>query len=549
MSASLSVSTATAGSAISEKSRQFGAISAPEHGNAGPELQRHSSTRSSKSLERSTSLGDGYTHPRVDQDQLRQSDDEVPQQDVSADSQTDFVVAWDQTGDPENPRNIPYARKWLIVIIMAMGSGCGTSASSIYTMTYPQLTKEFGVSKLVATVGLSTFIVGLGTGPLFLAPLSEFFGRRIIYIISFASFIIWLIPCAVAQNIETMLIARFFNGLSGSAFLSVAGGTVGDIFDRHQLAAPMMVYTASPFMGPEIGPLIGGFICQYTTWRWVFYVLLLWAGAIGIAIVLFVPETYHPVLLRRKATRLRKETGDDRWIAPIEKLDRSLVQTVLRSIYRPMLLLIFEPMCLNLCIFSAILLGILYLFFGAFQLVFSSVYGFNLWQVGLSFMGLLVGMAIAVASDPLWRRNYARLVRKREQAAGKPEFEPEWRLPPAIVGAPLVTIGLFIFAWTIFPHVHWIAPMIGSLVFGAGTILVYSGIFTFLVESYPLYAASALAANSFLRSSFAGSFPLFGIQTVIPDALHVAYDLRLLRVEKDSVSLDETGYIHHLPSF
>ncbi|KAI1954518.1 hypothetical protein LOZ62_000813 [Ophidiomyces ophidiicola] len=501
MSASLSVSTAAAGSAISEKSRQFGAISAPEHGNAGPELQRHSSTRSSKSLERSTSLGDGYTHPRVDQDQLRQSDDEVPQQDVSADSQTDFVVAWDQTGDPENPRNIPYARKWLIVIIMAMGSGCVTSASSIYTMTYPQLTKEFGVSKLVATVGLSTFIVGLGTGPLFLAPLSE-----------------WVIS------------------LTGISL-------------RHQLAAPMMVYTASPFMGPEIGPLIGGFICQYTTWRWVFYVLLLWAGAIGIAIVLFVPETYHPVLLRRKATRLRKETGDDRWFAPIEKLDRSLVQTVLRSIYRPMLLLIFEPMCLNLCIFSAILLGILYLFFGAFQLVFSSVYGFNLWQVGLSFMGLLVGMAIAVASDPLWRRNYARLVRKREQAAGKPEFEPEWRLPPAIVGAPLVTIGLFIFAWTIFPHVHWIAPMIGSLVFGAGTILVYSGIFTFLVESYPLYAASALAANSFLRSSFAGSFPLFGIQTVIPDALHVAYDLRLLRVEKDSVSLDETGYVHHLPSF
>ncbi|KAI2040865.1 hypothetical protein LOZ16_002298 [Ophidiomyces ophidiicola] len=534
MSASLSVSTAAAGSAISEKSRQFGAISAPEHGNAGPELQRHSSTRSSKSLERSTSLGDGYTHPRVDQDQLRQSDDEVPQQDVSADSQTDFVVAWDQTGDPENPRNIPYARKWLIVIIMAMGSGCVTSASSIYTMTYPQLTKEFGVSKLVATVGLSTFIVGLGGHR---TPISSTIIR-------------------VAQNIETMLIARFFNGLSGSAFLSVAGGTVGDIFDRHQLAAPMMVYTASPFMGPEIGPLIGGFICQYTTWRWVFYVLLLWAGAIGIAIVLFVPETYHPVLLRRKATRLRKETGDDRWFAPIEKLDRSLVQTVLRSIYRPMLLLIFEPMCLNLCIFSAILLGILYLFFGAFQLVFSSVYGFNLWQVGLSFMGLLVGMAIAVASDPLWRRNYARLVRKREQAAGKPEFEPEWRLPPAIVGAPLVTIGLFIFAWTIFPHVHWIAPMIGSLVFGAGTILVYSGIFTFLVESYPLYAASALAANSFLRSSFAGSFPLFGIQSrwtavlaVIPDALHVAYDLRLLRVEKDSVSLDETGYVHHLPSF
>lgn len=65
----------------------------------------------------------------------------------------------------------------------------------------------------------------------------------------------WLVPCAVAKNTETMLIARFFNGLSGSAFLSVAGGTVGDMFDRHELAFPMMLYTASPFVGPEVGPL------------------------------------------------------------------------------------------------------------------------------------------------------------------------------------------------------------------------------------------------------------------------------------------------------
>lgn len=72
---------------------------------------------------------------------------------------------------------------------------------------------------------------------------------------SFTFFLIWLIPCAVAQNIQTMIVSRFFNGLAGSAFLSVAGGTVGDLFDRHELSAPMMLYTASPFIGPEVGPL------------------------------------------------------------------------------------------------------------------------------------------------------------------------------------------------------------------------------------------------------------------------------------------------------
>lgn len=83
----------------------------------------------------------------------------------------------------------------------------------------------------------------------------KFYGRRKIYIVSFFLFLIWLIPCAVAKNIQTMLVCRFFNGLAGSAFLSVAGGTVGDLFDRHELGFPMMLYTASPFIGPEVGPL------------------------------------------------------------------------------------------------------------------------------------------------------------------------------------------------------------------------------------------------------------------------------------------------------
>lgn len=136
-------------------------------------------------------------------------------------------------------------------------------------------------------------------------------------------------------------------------------------------------------------------------------------------------------LLRRKAQRLRKETGDDRWKAPIEKMQRSVAETVLRSMYRPLLLLTLEPMCLNLCIFSAILLGILYLFFGAFQLVFASVYGFSLWQRGLCFMGLFVGMVFAILSDPIWRKNYARLERNYQASTDKnDEFQPEWRLPP-----------------------------------------------------------------------------------------------------------------------
>ncbi|KAJ5779186.1 hypothetical protein N7457_006906 [Penicillium paradoxum] len=485
--------------------RTFAPINSPIADERDAPLQKKRSNASraatSKSLERSWSLNDGVSigGHRVDEAAVAHDD-------------AAYTVGWEEN-DPNNPRNMHTARRWLIVCIISMGSLCVTCTSSIYTTTYTQLMSEFGCSRIVATLGLSFFIWGLGIGPLVLSPLSEFYGRRNIYIISFSLFLVWLVPCAVAKNTETMLVSRFINGVVGSAFLSVAGGTVGDLFDRHELALPMMLYTASPFVGPEVGPLVGGFINAFTSWRWSFYVLLIWTGVLLVSMILFVPETYHPVLLRHKAQKLREETGDDRWIAPIERLNRSVTKTVLRSMYRPVLLLILEPMCLCLCIFSAILLGILYLFFGAFQLVFSEVYGLSLWQRGLCFLGIFVGMVIAILSDPIWRRNYDRLERNYRKAANNvDDFQPEWRLPQAILGGPLVTIGLFMFSWTIYPNVHWIVPIIGSGLFGAGMILVFSGIFTFLVDAYPTFAASALAANSFTRSSFGGIFPLFGIQ-------------------------------------
>jgi multidrug resistance protein len=311
--------------------------------------------------------------------------------------------------------------------------------------------------------------MGLGTGPMALSPLSEFYGRRPIYLASFTLFIIWLIPSAVANNMATMLIARFFDGLSGSAFLSVAGGTVGDLFDRESLQGPMMIYTAAPFVGPSLGPLVGGYINENVSWRWTYYVLLIWSGANLLAIVLFVPETYHPVLIAKKAKQKRKETGDERWKSPLEKSNKSIRQTLKVSLYRPFQLLFLEPMVLNLCLFSAILLGILYLYFGSFALVFRTNHHFTLSQIGLSFLGIFVGMVLGILTDPLWHKNYVRLVNNREKAGGEPGgSEPEFRLPPSILGAPLVTIGLFWFAWTTYSSVHWIVPIIASTFFGMG---------------------------------------------------------------------------------
>lgn len=179
-----------------------------------------------------------------------------------------FMVSYDGDDDPVNPKNKKNATKWCIVIILALGSFCVTSASSLYTTTYGGMTREFGSSRIINTLGLSTFVFGLGIAPMVLGPLSEFYGRRIIYLVAFGGFFVFLIPCAVAQNIETMLVVRFFDGFFGSAFLSVAGGTVGDMFTKDTLQAPMLIYSASPFLGPATAPVFGGFINSNVSWRW-----------------------------------------------------------------------------------------------------------------------------------------------------------------------------------------------------------------------------------------------------------------------------------------
>jgi hypothetical protein len=175
-----------------------------------------------------------------------------------------------------------------------------------------------------------------------------------------------------------------------------------------------------------------------------FYVLIIWAVIMWLSIFLLVPETYHPVLLRRKAIMLRAETGDERYQAPIERLTRSITMTVITSCYRPFQLLFFEPMCLLICLLSAVLLGILYLFFGAFPLVFGNGHGFELWQIGLTFLGIFVGMMVGVASDVIWKKRYAELVRKYSEETGiENNSEPEFRLTATIVGAWVVPIALF----------------------------------------------------------------------------------------------------------
>lgn len=222
---------------------------------------------------------------------------------------------------------------------------------------------------MIATLGVTTYVLGFAFGPLVWAPMSEARGRRPVYLISWSVFTIFQIPCALAKNSTTLIVARLIAGTFGSSPLANAGGSLADIWLPHERGKAMSLFAAAPFLGPVLGPIVGGFLSQYVSWRWTFWLSLIYASVIMLDLVFLVPETYTKALLEAKARKLRKETGNEKLRAASEINKQSMVELYRVSLLRPWRMFC-EPIVLLFSIYVAILYGILYLLFVAFPIIF-----------------------------------------------------------------------------------------------------------------------------------------------------------------------------------
>ena len=314
---------------------------------------------------------------------------------------------------------------------------------------------------------------------------------------------------AGSQNIQTLVILRFFAGAFGSSPLTNAGGVIADMFSASQRGLAISIFAAAPFMGPTLGPIAGGFLGDAAGWRWVEGLMAIFTGALWIIGSLTIPETYAPVLLKKRAAALSKKTGEVyKSKIEVDRGKQSLGQSFKIALSRPWILLIKEPIVLLLTIYMAIIYGTLYMMFAAFPIVFQQERGWSEGIGGLAFLGVAVGMLAAVIytipDNDRYKKAEDMAVEKGELGA-----PPEARLPPALIGSVCIPIGLFIFAWTNYPSIHWIVCIIFTAPFGFGMVLVFLSVMNYLIDAYTIYAASVLAANSVLRSAFGAIFPLF----------------------------------------
>ncbi|ODV95280.1 hypothetical protein PACTADRAFT_43126 [Pachysolen tannophilus NRRL Y-2460] len=429
-------------------------------------------------------------------------------------------VSFDGPNDLADPKNLSSIRKWIITLVISLSALCITMISSCWSMATDHIMEYFHIGHEVSILGISLYVFGFGFGPTFLSPISEYHGRRLTYVGGLFFVVCFQLIASFCDNIGGVLFSRFMTGFSGSAFLSVSSGTISDMFDKDQIGTAMVVYSIMPFLGPSLGPLISAAINSSIYFKWTFHVMLIFSGAVLVAVILLVPETYVPVLIKRKAIRLRKETGNEMLYAPLERTPLTLFQSTILSSKRPLLLLTRDPMMASLCFYSGLIMAIVYMFFVSFPYIFSEVYGFGIIGQGLSFMGLIVGIVFLLPSAPFLQKLYQMQVKRNN---GK--HEPEFRLPQVMIGSVFISIGLFILAWTSFPNCFWIGPLIGSVLYGFGTVLIFTGIFTYTVDAYRLFAASGMAANSLVRSVMAGVFPLFTLQMYEKLGIHWATTL------------------------
>ncbi|KAH9061862.1 MFS polyamine transporter [Lactarius vividus] len=421
------------------------------------------------------------------------------------------IITWNGPNDLNNPQNWSYGYKWFITLICGLLTLNVTFASSAPASSTITIAKEFGSSEEVSYLITSVFLVGYIFGPMFWGPGSELIGRRPVLVATLSCYTLFHLGQALAQNMETVIITRFFAGFFACAPLTISGGIIADIWDPTTRGIATSVFTMNVFLGPVIGPVVGSYVTvTHLGWRWVFWVMMIFAGFCTIFGFAFLPETYEPVLLAQKAKRLRAlnpQKSKDIY-AESEKIEWTTSQLLNRTVLRPLKMLVVEPILLLVTVYLSVIFGVIYSMFEAFPVIFIHIRHLTTPHDGLMFIGIGIGSVIATLIDIWFLRPYPQLMKEWR---GFPP--PEKRLHSAMLGTPLLALSILCLGWTgNYESVPWYVPALSTIPLGTGIVLVFISFLSYLVDTYRMYSASAFAANTMARSAVSAAFPLFTTQ-------------------------------------
>ncbi|KAF9772441.1 hypothetical protein IL306_009859 [Fusarium sp. DS 682] len=335
---------------------------------------------------------------------------------MSTDSDTEkqqpsIPISWER--DPENPQNWNKWRKALNLGIVSILGFITPLESSVIVPGVPLLKEDFHETRPpVTSLVVSIYVLGFAFGPVLLSPLSELYGRRLLFNISNIVTLGFSIGSALAPNIATFIVFRFIAGSFGAGPMNIGGGSIADQVEISKRGFVMSIFFTGIFLGPVIGPVIGGFVTKDLGWRWVFWIMAIFKGVMTIATVFFLAETHHPTIQRKRS----KNTSE----ATPSKEGSKVSQVLLRSLMRPMRMLIRSPIVTGLSLYLALIYAYLYLLFTTFSTVFPEQYGFGTDILGLAFLGVGIGCIVALVVLS-WLSDWLQDRLTRKYGESKPE--------------------------------------------------------------------------------------------------------------------------------
>ena len=307
-------------------------------------------------------------------------------------------------------------------------------------------------------------------------------GRKLPIMIAMFGFSVFCFGCAAAKDLQTIMLCRFFTGFFGSCPLAVVAAVFADMFDNTQRGTAIVIFSSMVFMGPMLGPFIGGFINKNSSlgWRWNLFIPGIMGSLADILVIVFIHESYAPIVLVNKAADLRRRTKNWGIHAKQEEIEVDFKELVTKNFSRPIRLLVTEPIILAITCYMSFIYGLLYCFLTAYPLVFQGVHHIVPGVSGLPFFGMVCGILLVAGYIIYDSKNY-----NKKLAANGGIPVPEWRLPPVMVGGVLFALGLFWFGWSGYKaDIPWIVPTLSGLFTGFGLLAIFICCFNYLIDSY-----------------------------------------------------------------
>ncbi|KZM25858.1 uncharacterized protein EKO05_0009066 [Ascochyta rabiei] len=419
-----------------------------------------------------------------------------------------YGCTWDGPDDPEDPYNWSSFHKIMIGTIFSFGQLVTLMSASMIASALGEIAHDLDTTASTGQIILSTYFLGLAFGPFLAAALAEMYGRRPIWIFGNAWYILWNAICPVGNSTGLMIFGRLMTGVGASVGITLTGPVMADLYREKDRGKSLAIASLLPYLGPALGPIVGGIVTQLVKWTWVFWIMSLFNTAVTIVGIIYIRETYTPVLLRRKAAAQSNAAPPTIVPGSILGVWKDFASRLSGHLMRPLRLLFTRPIIQFIALVLALNFGVYCFMLSTFASLWINKYNQSELASSLHYISIAIGSTIAgQAGGHLMDFVYNKLS-KRNGGQGKPEF----RVPYLVPGLILMPAGLFWYGWSAQYTISWVMVDFGAAILTLGSFVSAQAMYAYQLDEFAEFGASANAASRMFSAVMGFAFPIFAPQ-------------------------------------